>query len=98
MRSVDLVDRRMLLTTSSSLSAADYDGWCNLLRDPLFLLPSTLQQLLKLRDSTALSLPASGHVTIFYIRTLTLSVAQLQRVLRTLISVKILFPSRVFEW
>lgn len=26
----DLVDRRILMTTSSSLSATDDDGWCNL--------------------------------------------------------------------
>ena len=94
----DIVDQRMLLTTPCSLSATDYDGWCNLLRDPLFLLPSTLRPLLKLRDSTALSLPSYGHVTIFYIRTFTLIVAQLQCVLRTLISAKILFASKVFEW
>jgi hypothetical protein len=94
----DLMDWRMLFPTSTCLSATDYDDWCNLLRDPLFLPPSTLQRLLKLRDSTAISPRSSGHVAIFYIRTFTLTVAQLQRVLHILISAKILFASRVLEW
>lgn len=94
----DLVDWRMLFPTSTCLSATDYDSWCNLLRDPLFLLPSTLQRLLKLRDSTALSPQSSGRVAIFYIQDIQLTVAQLQRVLNTLISAKVLFANRVFEW
>ena len=93
-----LLDWRMHFTTSTCLSATDYDDWCNLLQEPLFLPPSTLQRLLKLRDSTAVSPQSSGHVAIFYIRTFTLTVAQLERVLYTLISAKILFASRVREW
>ena len=42
----DLVNRRMLWTASSSLSATDYDGWRNLLRDPLSLLPSGIDTVL----------------------------------------------------
>ena len=76
----ELIDWRILFPTSTCLSATDYDDWCNLLRDPLFLPPSTLQRLLKLRNSTAISPRSSGHVAIFYIRTFTLTVAQLQRV------------------
>ena len=69
---------RSLLFDHQSLSKDDYGSWCTLLQDPLNLLPGILQRLLHLKISTSTSPQPSSHVTIFYIRTFTFTVAQLR--------------------
>ena len=94
----DLFEESMLFGVRSSLSAAEYDDWWNLLKDPLFVTPDTLQKLLGLRDSTTASPQPCDRAAIFYIRTFTLTVSQLHQILKVLIDAKITFANRVLDW
>ena len=62
-----LFEKSMLFDVRSSLSAAEYDDFWNLLIDPLFVItPDTLQQLLGLGDSTIASPRPADRTAIFY--------------------------------
>ncbi len=80
--SADLIERSTVCFSTYSL-LADYDKWHDLLHDPLFVPSDTFQRLLRLKDSSPTSPQPAGRITIFYIRTFTLTVSQLQHVLCT---------------
>lgn len=88
----------MIFRDITYLSAFEFCDWLGLLEDPLFISPHILQRLIGLRDSTSTSTLGQRPLTIFYIRTFTLTVSQLKKVVQVLLPAKITFTNKIFEW
>lgn len=72
--------------------------WLKFLENPLLVSIDCVTRLLNLRISTLESPPAKLPVAVFYVRTYTLTVAQLSRVIEVLLKAKITFKNKIFAW
>jgi hypothetical protein len=72
--------------------------WLKFLENPLLVPVDCVTRLLNLRISTPESPPAKLPVAVFYVRTYTLTVAQLSKVIDVLLKAKITFKNKIFAW